>query len=68
MTKRNDTLSRQRHMDSGSPRFAPVLFVISPKNHFLGIPYYINARTHEPKNVDLEAQNVNSLRINLLIN
>lgn len=68
MTKRNDTLSRQRIMEGGSPRFAPVLFIINPKNQFLGTPYYINVGTQERKKVDLEAQITKLLKFNLLIN
>lgn len=68
MAKRNDTYSSQGMMDGGSPRFAPVLFIINPKNHFLATPYYINDGTRERKNVDLEAQKTNLQKINLLIN
>jgi len=68
MTKRNDTLGRQRMMESGSPRFALVLFIINPKNQFLSTPYYINGGTRERKKVDPEAQNAKLLKINSLIN
>ena len=69
MAKRNGTLGRKRMMEGESPRFAPVLLIINPKNHYLGTPYYINVRTHERKKVDLEAQSKPKLmKFNLLIN
>lgn len=66
MTNSIGTMCSQRKFESGSPRFAMALSIINPKNLFLRTPFYINARTQGRKKVDLDAQQLNLLKFNLI--